>query len=88
MKPNTIVIDPKDNVAIALKDIPTGTRVVLPDGSNFASRTDIPYSHKVLLVDMAAGNNVIKYGEVIGQVNRDLQRGEWIHTHNLVVEER
>jgi len=87
MIPNTIMIDQKDNVAIALTDIPEGSQVFLPDGRNFISLTDIPYSHKVLLANLGAGDNVIKYGEVIGQVNADLQQGEWIHTHNLVVTE-
>lgn len=87
MKPNTIMIDPKDNVAIALRDIPENTPVVLQDGSSFSTLTDIPYSHKFLLANLGAGDNVIKYGEVIGQVNEDLQQGEWIHTHNLVVGE-
>ena len=87
MKPNTIVIDTKDNVAIALRDIPKGEPVVLPDGSDFFSTTDIPYSHKVSLADLKAGDTVVKYGEAIGQVNTDLRQGEWIHTHNLTVEE-
>lgn len=42
MIPNTIMIDQKDNVAIALTDIPEGSQVFLPDGRNFISLTDIP----------------------------------------------
>jgi len=88
MKPNTVIINPKDNVAVALADIPCGAEVRLPDGRSFPAREDIPFSHKVLLVDLAAGADVIKYGEIISQVKIDLKRGEWVHTHNLdLVEE-
>jgi len=87
MKPNTIIIDPNDNVAIALRDIPAGGRVVLPDGRQFTCLTEIPFSHKVLLVDLAAGDSIIKYGETIGLAQANIQQGDWIHTHNLTAEE-
>ena len=88
MKPNTVIIHPKDNVAVALEDIPRGAEVRLPDGRSFPAREDIPFSHKVLLVDLAAGADVIKYGEIISQVKKKLKRGKWVHTHNLdLVEE-
>jgi hypothetical protein len=87
MKPNTIIIDPKDNVAIALQDISKGAQVVLPDGRKFPSLTDIPYSHKVLLADLSVGDSIIKYGELIGQATENIQQGDWIHTHNLTAEE-
>jgi hypothetical protein len=87
MKPNTIIIDPQDNVAVALEDISTGKEIALPDGRKLSARVDIPYSHKVVLVDLAAGLPVIKYGEVIGRAKTDLKPGDWVHTHNLVAVE-
>ena len=87
MKPNTIITHAKDNVAIALEDIPRGVTVRLPDGSAFEALADIPFSHKVLLADLAAGGDLIKYGEVIGQTKTNLKRGEWVHAHNLRLEE-
>jgi altronate hydrolase len=83
VKPNVILIHPRDNVAVALEDLPAGATVSLPDGRIFAVLTAIPYSHKVALADMAAGAAVVKYGEVIGAVTEDVRRGGWIHTHNL-----
>ena len=87
MKPNTIMTHPTDNVAIALEDIPRGDVVRLPDGREFEALADIPFSHKVLLADLVAGGEVVKYGEVIGQTKTDLKRGEWVHAHNLRLEE-
>ena len=68
-----ILINPVDNVAVALADLPAGTVVegiVLP--------APIPRGHKIALTDLAAGQNVIKYGFPIGHVTRDVQRGTLI----------
>ena len=43
----------------------------------------IPSGHKYALCDIAAGDYVVKYGEVIGRATRDILAGEWVHTHNL-----
>jgi altronate hydrolase len=88
VKPNVIMIHPRDNVAVALEDLPAGATVSLPDGRTFAALTTIPYSHKVALADMVAGAAVVKYGEVIGEVTEDVRRGGWIHAHNLDIEEK
>ena len=49
MKPNVIVINPQDNVAVALEDIPEGGAVTLPGGDECTALERIPYSHKVAL---------------------------------------
>ena len=87
MKPNVIVIHVRDTVAIALEDIQQGSSVHLPDGGSLRAQSDIPYSHKIALKDLTQGEDIIKYGEIIGQAKQAIARGEWIHTHNLVVEE-
>ena len=33
--------------------------------------------------DIAAGEYVIKYGEIIGRATEDIKKGEWVHTHNV-----
>lgn len=87
MMSNTLIIHASDNVAIAMEDIPAGGQVRLPDGRSFPALADIPFGHKVLLDDLAGGEYVIKYGEAICEVKTDLKRGEWVHTHNLQLEE-
>ena len=39
--------------------------------------------HKYALCDIAAGENVIKYGNPIGHATADIRRGDHVHTHNL-----
>ncbi len=87
MNPNTIIVDPKDNVAVALEDIPEGGTIWLPDGTEIRALANIGFSHKVLLKDVNQGDDIVKYGEAIAQTTKDLKQGEWIHVHNLNVQE-
>jgi altronate hydrolase len=88
MKANVIIINAKDNVAVALADIKKGTQAMLPDGSCVGAVSDIAYSHKIALRDIAKGADIIKYGENIGEAKTDIKKGEWVHTHNLDIEEK
>lgn len=70
-----------DNVATALDDLRAG-RSIERDGDAVTLSEDVPFGHKVALADIAAGETVRKYGEVIGRTTRDVTAGEWVHTHN------
>lgn len=39
--------------------------------------------HKYARRDIAAGENVVKYGSPIGHATREIRAGEHVHTHNL-----
>lgn len=43
----------------------------------------IPAGHKYALCDIEQGEYVIKYGEIIGRATEKIQKGEWVHTHNV-----
>ncbi len=43
----------------------------------------IPAGHKYALCDIAKGEYVIKYGEIIGRATTHIKQGEWVHTHNV-----
>lgn len=83
MPPNVIIINPDDNVAVALEDIRPGDPIRLPDGASIRARADIPYSHKAALRDIHPGEAIVKYGEIIGTAKTAISQGEWVHTHNL-----
>ena len=71
-----IKINPDDNVAVALEDLAIGEVV-----EGVTLTTTVPRGHKVLLKDLAAGENVIKYGFPIGHVTRDAAAGSVVdHT--------
>ena len=44
---------------------------------------DVSTGHKVAVCDIAAGENVIKYGFPIGHATEDIKKGDAVHTHNL-----
>ena len=73
---NFIRINPADNVAVALTDLRAGDAV-----AGVVLQTDVPRGHKIVLKDLKAGENVIKYGYPIGHVTRDADAGTLIdHT--------
>ncbi len=84
LKPDAIVINHRDNVAVALRDLSKGEIVHLPDGRDLVVRDEIPHSHKIALEDLSPGDEIVKYGEIIGQAKEHIGRGGWVHTHNLV----
>ena len=43
----------------------------------------IPAGHKYALKNIAKGEYVVKYGEIIGRASQDIAQGEWVHTHNV-----
>ena len=83
MEAMTLVLHPRDNVAVVLKDITKGQVIVLPNEREIVAMTDIPYSHKVAITDLAEGATIYKYGEVIGKTAGAVSCGGWIHTHNM-----
>ena len=77
-------IHEKDNVAVALNDIPPGSEI----GENRLDTIDpIPAGHKVALLPINKGDRVIKYGQIIGFAKMDINPGEHAHTHNIGMEQ-
>jgi altronate hydrolase len=75
-------ISPRDDVAIALRDLDAGEHVTLDDLA-IELVDAIPRSHKFALRSMSAGEPVRKYGQVIGRATAQVARGAHVHTHNL-----
>jgi altronate dehydratase len=72
----------EDNCATALKEIPK--HIILQNNEYVIMINQvIPLGHKFALKDINEGDLVIKYGESIGIATKNINRGDWIHTHNL-----
>ena len=82
MQYRAIKTSPQDNVAIAVSTIPKGATVTIPDGGELVSNQEIPLGHKIALVQMAKGADVIRYGEAICQAAENIRPGDWVHVHN------
>lgn len=76
-------IDERDNVATALKKLEPGAAKLLGDSQEqeIQVKEEIPAGHKVALRDIAAGENIVKYGVVIGRATKDIPKGTWVHLH-------
>ena len=81
-----IVMAAGDNVATALLALAVGRELHYryPGGQGMvAVRQEIPFGHKIALRDIACGEPVRKYGEVIGQATCAIAAGTHVHVHNL-----
>ncbi len=81
-----LLIDPKDNVAIALQEFDVGDIVEVKGTKTSYSmeiKTNIPKGHKASLSDFNQGDPIVKYGVVIGKAVKHINKGELVHIHNL-----
>jgi altronate hydrolase len=77
-----IRVHAEDNVAIALRPLETGERVVIA-GQVVSIRTPVEQGHKVALTDIVAGEVIRKYGWAIGRSTSAIAAGTQVHTHNV-----
>jgi galactarate dehydratase len=75
-----ILLNPLDNVAVARVQVAAGT--VLEEFGITALEA-VPQGHKIALTDIAAGEPVRKYGQIIGFARMGIEPGRHVHTQNL-----
>ena len=61
---------------ISLQQIATATKI----GVHYLEA--IEHGHKIALVHISKGENIIKFGVVIGTATCAINKGEWVHLHN------
>ncbi len=81
-KKDLMQLNEADNVAVALHPI-AAEQIVKNGTQTIRVNSDIPQGHKIALVDLKKGENVVKYGAPIGHVTQEVKKGDWLHTHNL-----
>ena len=81
-----MIIDPQDNVAVAIEPIAKGdTATYVCESKEFSLPVleDITIYHKLAIQDIPKGKPVVKYGEHIGIAACDIKAGEHVHVHNV-----
>lgn len=82
-----ILLHRQDMVAVMLEPVQGGETVrIYYDRvlvAELLAKQDIDIYHKIAVAAIPAGGNVLKYGEVIGRVERDIEPGEHVHIENL-----
>jgi altronate dehydratase small subunit len=83
---NAMLIDPADDVVVAIESIGKGETVEYVcngEAVQFPALEDITIYHKVARRDISTGAPVIKYGQHIGIAACDIRKGEHVHIHNV-----
>ena len=81
-----IILNDNDNVATAVQVLAKGqkARVRLNRAEvEILMTEDIPYGHKFAVRDIAAGEEILKYGEVIGRATKSIAGGSHAHVKNI-----
>ena len=81
-----IVLNPTDNVATLIDNGGAADTAVELRGEKtgkVALKQAIPFGHKVALADMQPGDDVLKYGMVVGEATAAVSVGEHVHVHNV-----
>lgn len=81
-----IVMDPKDNVATLLTDVDKDDVVQVGTGEKVTElrvQERIQFGHKFAMGKISKGQDVLKYGEVVGQATQDISEGKHVHVHNV-----
>lgn len=71
---HTVRLSSEDNVVTAISPLEAGQE---------GATALIPRGHKMATTDIARGEAVRKYAQVIGYAAEDIARGAHVHTHNL-----
>ena len=82
MEKTYLKINKADSVVVCLQPMKKG-ETIETDGGCVTLLQDTPAGHKVLLKDIKAGEDIIKYGYPIGHAKQDLKAGEWVNEDNL-----
>jgi altronate hydrolase len=82
MNSSILKVNEKDNVLVALQDLPAHTLVEY-EGLSIAILENIPAKHKFFMRDMSAADEVIMYGVLVGKLQHDVAAGSRMSTENV-----
>ena len=83
-KPESIVLNPADNVAVAVRELTAGD--VIDPQKTICRQTILP-GHKITIEAIDKDAVICKYGHVIGRATMDIPAGMHVHTHNMAMAE-
>lgn len=86
MKINALMMDVSDNVVTCVETIQAGQKVIYRQDGKLCEITAgemIPSCHKIALQSLEKGQEVRKYGELIGRTSLAIEKGKWVSHHNI-----
>ncbi len=82
-KPSMIRLNSADNVLVS-------TRIVEKGETTFegvVTRAKVMRGHKMASTTIAEGTPIRKFGQIIGFAKNNIEAGDWVHEHNVVMGE-
>src|SRR5437660_11379617 len=80
--PRTVRLSPNDNVVVAVDPIPEGAAA-----AGVTAKGRVMRGHKMAVVPIAKGEPVRKYDQIIGFAAAPVVPGEWVHVHNVEMQD-
>lgn len=86
---NCIVMHSDDNVATVINKVSRNEKLLILDTQmkvkgEITAQDDIPFAHKIGVTNINKDRNIVKYGEIIGKALMDIQKGGYVHIHNVI----
>lgn len=78
-----VVLSPRDNVGIALRDIAAGDTARAVGGGAIEALEAIPQGHKIALADIAEGALIMRFGVPVAIARAAIPGGRLVHVHNV-----
>jgi altronate hydrolase len=75
----TLRLSSEDNVVVAVEKIEKDFLVL----RGVAARQRIPFGHKIAARNIAVGEPIVKFGQIIGFASCPIAAGDWVHEHNV-----
>jgi altronate hydrolase len=82
MPTNVLMLDPRDNVLVALTTLRQGERIAF-SGKSYTVVSDVPAKHKIAMEDLAPGGQIFMYGVLVGTAAENIRQGEPLTTRNM-----
>ncbi len=83
---DAVMLTEADNVATALRELTQGEEARVGVGERtflVQVQQAIAFGHKLAVADIRSGEEIRKYGEVIGRATQDISSGTHAHVHNV-----
>ena len=80
--PAVMRLSPRDNIAVALRPLKAGERVML-DGVALDIERNVAVGRKLAAQPIAKGEIIRKYNCPIGTATQAIAPGAYVHTHNV-----
>ncbi len=80
---NIIITLPTDNVGIVAN--PAGLKQGTIVLQNITLLENIPMGHKIALNPLKKGDQIIRYGQIIGYAKQIIEKGAWVNEFNIVL---